>query len=366
MNNLFSLIKKNYAIAIVSIVLIVFYLPKVLYTCPLFHSLSFDSQALFTWYYTAVKGLFPYKDIFYPYGLLAYYKDVSLIAHLMYEAIPPIAFLLTFFLFRIIWKNNLFALLSFLFFFLFTNYFNGETFSNYGFVAIVASSYAILFAKKEVKKKWIFLIGVGCGLLFSFLHPQGFYLTSLFVVGLGVSLSMHKGITLQVLFEYGQKLILFSVGILLGLTPFIVFLVTKGALFAFLFYVTHLSDLTLFGKSPFIPFSTTHENLFTFMILSLLAFYVSYVIFFKKKKADLSDYLLLQVFFVTLLFENISIIRSVDSLITFLPVLTIIIFAAKLHTKTKFSKKKICRKIISLSPVKWNYRYWQRRELACR
>ncbi len=339
MNNIFYLVKKNYALFIVSIVLIIFYLPKFLYTCPLFHSLGFDSQALFTWYYTAVQGLFPYKDVFYPYGLLAYYKDVSLIAHLMYEAIAPIAFLLTFFLFRIIWKNTLFALLSFLFFFLFTNYFNGETFSNYGFVAIVAACYAVLFAKKEIKKKLVFFIGVGCGLLFSLLHPQGFYLIALFVAGLGASSYLHQGLTLRVVYEYIQKLIFFFLGVLLGFIPFILILISKGAFSAFVFYLSHLSDLTLYGKSPFIPFSTTHDNLFTFAILSLLAFYVSYVIFFKKKKADFSDYLLLQVFFVTLLFENISIIRSVDSLITFLPVLTITIFAAKYYTNAKLSKQ---------------------------
>ncbi len=339
MNNLFSLIKKNYALFVAIIVLIIFYLPKFLYTCPLFHSLSFDSQALFTWYYTAVHGLFPYKDVFYPYGLLAYYKDVFFFTHFLYESIAPIAFLVTFFLFRIIWKNNLFALLSFLFFFLFTNYFNGETFSNYGFVAIIAICYAVLFARNKIKKKLVLLIGIGCGLLFSFLHPQGFYLIALFVVGLGTSYYLHYGITIRVIVVFVQKLLLFFFGILVGILPFIFFLTQKGALRDFLFYITHLSDLTLYGKSPFIPFSTTHENLLTFALLSILSFYVSHLIFFKKKKADFSDYLLLQLFFVTLLFENISIIRSVDSLITFLPILIMIIFAAKLHKKIKFSKK---------------------------
>ena len=145
-------LKINCSFLIVFLLLFIFSMPRFVLSCPLFSSLSFDSQGLFVWYYAAFKGLLPYRDVFYPYGLLSYYKDIFIFPHIIYESINPIAFSLTFLLFQKLWKNSFLAIASFLFFYLFVNYFNAETFTTYGLVAIIGASFAFIFAKEEVSK----------------------------------------------------------------------------------------------------------------------------------------------------------------------------------------------------------------------
>src|SRR5687767_13741472 len=61
---------------------------------------SFDLQTLLTWDYSAAKGLIPYRDLYYPYGLLFYYKTVNPFFAVLYLLTPVLSLLTAYFVIR--------------------------------------------------------------------------------------------------------------------------------------------------------------------------------------------------------------------------------------------------------------------------
>lgn len=306
-----------------------YYLKNFISNCREYAGADFDYQTLFLWDYAAKIKLFPYKDIFYPYGLLSYFKDQNTILHSFYYLISLILLITIFFLLKRLWVNRLLTYISFAGFLVFIERFTGiETFNRYGIITVASMLLAFLFYRNIfLSKKTTFIVGIAIGLLFPLLNDQGTYLAAAFLCFIILNPILKKN-KIEINKNYFKNIassIFFSLcGGIIGLAPFIFSLSWHKALTDFGMYFFRLSDILLYAKTPFIATLRTPENKFTLTILFLSIFYFGYIFIYKKRNLSLNHYLQISLIFVLVLLEQKNIIRSLDRQITFVALLLLI------------------------------------------
>lgn len=317
--------------------------------CKIYTNYGFDSQALLAWNYSSYKGFLPYKDTFYPYGLLSYYENNILFFQLTSFFIGPILYTLFFMVIKKVWQDKLYTLLIFILFYFFIEKFIGhDVFNRYGIITILACIAAYLFFRFDyLPSKITLVLGITIGLIFSLVNDQGAYgvlIVSLFILFNPIIKYGFRSILSRNYFKFtGKSIILFSLGIIIGVIPFAVYLTYYDILYDFYVSFIRLSDSALYAKTAFIPYSRSPENLFTFVSIFLTIFYIIYNKFFRKIDFNFILYLQLSLISVLILLEQKSLIRSISEQITFI---SFLLFMLLFYDLRKFLEK---LKISSLS-----------------
>lgn len=291
--------------------------------CKIYKNFGFDDQVLATWGYSSYSGLLPYKDTFYPYGLFSYYESNLLFFQLISFFLSPILYTLVFIIFRNVWQDKLYTLISFVIFYLFIERYTGsQTFERYGIIIVFASIAALYFYKNTfLSKLAAFIYGVSIGVIFSLFHDQGIYGFLIVFIFIFINPVLRKRFEVLRSARY-YKYIFLSIcilisGIFIGVLPFFVFLFKHNIVYDFVGFILKLSDPALYAKTSFIPYSRSPENIFTFLALFLTVFLIVYKVYFKKQKQDKIFYLQISLTLVIILLEQKSLIRSIASSITF-------------------------------------------------
>lgn len=314
--------------------------------CRIYGDLNFDFQALLTWDYSAYLGVIPYKEIFYPYGILSYFKDQNVLIHVLFFLITPVLLTALFIIFKKIWERSIYAYLHLLLVYIFVIRLVGQDgFDRYGIFTVFPLIIGlILYSKKTLTKNLSFIFGVITGYIFSLMSDQGIYI----FVGFTVNLYLYPIIVgKQLEKDIGKyyksaflQFVVYLIGIIVGIIPLFVYLFKNGVISDFFNFFIKLSDISLYAKTPFPPYSDTPENIFTFAILIIAIFYLSFRLMFKKK-VTLNNYLQLNLCFIIIFLEQKSLIRSIDSVITFPSFILFILLLKDLKDKLKVNKKNI-------------------------
>lgn len=319
-------------------------------TCYNYLNLNFDSQIPLTWDFTSLNNVLPYKDIYFPYGILFYFKNNAFLG-LIYFFLPTILFTSIYIIFKRIFKSKLLALVSFISFYLFIYKYTGvENFSRYGITLFFALLSSYLFYKlRVVSARVSFFLGILIGGIFSLVNDQGVYAFLLFTFLLVITPVLNKVKKINYSNFLFSRITASALGFVISVLPFFVFLNSNRMTYEFFLFIKHLSDFILYAKTPFIPFSTTLDNLFTFASLFIAIVALSYKIFFSQKKLSFLSFLEMSIVFVLILLEQKSIIRSIDKQITFIAFfLYIIMFYELMRNKINNFSAVLCFVVISV------------------
>lgn len=311
--------------------------------CLIYPKFNFDSQIPMTVNFVSSNTFLPYRDIYFPYGILFYLRQHNILFSTMFVFLPPLLFVSFLLYFKKLWNKNIYAYISFFFLFYFVAAFPGiETFRRYGVIAVLGLFFSYIFYKNVFVKSFTsLLIGILIGIVFSLINDQGIYAFLLYSLLLFVNPLIRNGISQLKIRKYYTYLFFgvtsFITGVFFGFLPFLIYLAYNKIFTSFLQYLMHLRDFPLYANTPFIPFSATSDNLFTFSILFLSIFFVFYNLV-HRKKYSLSFYVLFSYISILILLEQKSLIRSLDNVITFFTVVMLITLAYELVLYFKYHK----------------------------
>lgn len=315
---------KNIEILFIFILLLISHLNLFLNNCNLYKNLNFDSQSLFMWEYSAWKGLLPYKDVFYPYGLFPYFVSTNYILQVFYYLFFLIILLTFFYILRKLFQKRLIVYFLFFFFVVFINRFIGaEIFIRYGSPIAILSIFILFLDYKSHSINWkkLLIFSFISGILFNLFNDSGIYLLlSIIFVILTFPLiygnfkHLTKTTNIKKVFFH---LIIVSLGFILGFVPMLYYLISKNILADFYYYLLHVSDFFYVSKIPFTPGLLSFENIFT---IGALVVTIIFIIFKSAKMIPRKDsifFLQICLVFLLLLIEQKNVMRSSDKLLTF-------------------------------------------------
>lgn len=315
--------KKKYRfldIIILSIILSLINFKDFYLSCVNYLNLGFDSQIPLVWDYTVLNKLLPYRDIYFPYGLLFYLKNTDPFMSVVYFLVPVLIFVGIYIILKYLFKNIFVALVSFISFYLFIFKYTGiENFARYGIVLGVSLLLSYIFHKRPIiDVKASVLLGLLIGVVFSLVNDQGVYSFLLFIFLLVFIPLFNKFKNMNYLKYFISRLMSAGLGLIIGLLPMLTFLNAHNLTKKFYVFLVQLFDFPLYAKTPFIPFSTSVDNLFTFAAIFITIVLLSYRVFFTRIKISFVTVLELSLVFVIFILEQKSIIRSIDKQITFI------------------------------------------------
>lgn len=280
---------------------------------------GFDAQNLNLWAYSANLGMLPFRDVFYPYGLLAYFQQVSVPLRIIFLALPALYLSVIYGSLRKILGGRFGVNLAFLLFLIFVIRITGfDTFTRYG-GAFALGLLAITSLRTWSHGIWL---GIGTGLLFTGLFDQGIYAAILIGVVWGMKLVEKRRDIRRVL----TWMLRFMIGGLIGILPFVWFISQHSLWPQFVAFLAYLRDVSVFGKTPFTPFATSPDNLFTFAIIFLAATWIAFHYIYKHERMALLDRALVVTTLFLILLEQKSFIRSMDRQLTFLGIVAYLFF----------------------------------------
>lgn len=306
---------------------------------------NFDLQTLVAWDYSAIKGALPYKDIFYPYGLLSYYKNENIFLLIINILVFPTLLVLFYLLFKRIFNSTLSEKLLIFFLFIFAITATGvDSFSRYG-VAVITTMYLAyaLYKNTNQNKYFAILSGVLCSIIFTLWIDQGVYVVSAFIFLVLVNYIFRKE---YLVFRNIQKLIkefaFFIGGLIIGAIPLVIYLLKFRMLMDSVKAFLHLSEMPLLAKTPFFLNLLSPDNVFTIVILLIAICYLCVSLLFNKNRIRLTNYLLIGLIFDLIFFEQKGLIRSISDQITFVPfIILMVIIYDFLSSKKRLRVNKI-------------------------
>lgn len=305
---------------------------------------SFDLHEFLLWNYTAINNVLPYKEIFYPYGILNYFRNYNLLYAVISYLLSPLLFTVIFFLFKKIFKDKLILYTSFTLFFLFTFFLVGiQTFARYGLLVILPLYFSyVLYSSKKIKINSLIFSGTILGLVCSFAIDQGIYLITSFAL----LFLIVKGFKIK----EALKLVLVFI---VGLMPVFIFLLRVGDLNILFNYSNNIKEIVTVAKVPFFSFIDSPANIFTIAILYISIFYNFIKIFLLKNKVSLMSVFQISLILSILIMEQKSIVRSIDRQIVFasLILLMFLVYEAINYLKVKVLHNKAIYLVIISIPI---------------
>lgn len=311
-------------LTLIFLILLSFSFYNHLFLCKFFPRDTFDSQLAIFWDYTSLYSLIPNIDIMYPYGLLSYYKNTSLFFFFIYVLLfPSLGILILSALEKII-KNKVLIYPAFFSFILFVLRYTGlEVFNRYGLLLGISILLSLVYAKHTYIPRTLSII-FGCliGFIFSIINDVGFYCIIFFLFFSLFIPIFNNGVDLLKTNKYyiyqAHNIILFLIGILIGLLPAVFFFIKLENLATLFYNSKYLFDFPIYSKTPFLPSLRSTENLFNFTALTVTIFVLSYKRIILKEKNTLLSYVQVGIVISLLLLLQKSVIRSIDTQITFL------------------------------------------------
>jgi hypothetical protein len=308
--------------------------------CKHYRDINFDSQELLTWNYFSTTTLLPYKDFYYPYGLLYYANHNNPFIFFFYILISPIIFTGTFLFLKKIWTKNRFLYTSFITFLLFSITKVGiETLSRYGIIFGIALLYSWTFWSETTAKKKFFFIGLLNGIIASLAYDQAFYTISIFVLLTFFSplikhqRNLYKSSTFYN--ELKNKLFWFFSGILVGFAPFLFYLIGTDSFNGFFSNIFTLRDISQYAKTPYIPSIRSSDTIYNLVIILLATIYVLFLHLKQKSGKSLYSYAIHVLLITVLIVEQKSVIRSIDNQITFISYFIVVLLFVELYLTLK-------------------------------
>jgi len=307
--------------------------------CHNYQSKAYGLENMLSLDYPQFLKMIPYKETFYPYGLLYYFKNFYLFWHGIYLLLTVTICFIFFLMLKNIIHRRIIFYVFYVFFLIFVRNFIGfEVFSRYGLITAfgIGVSYFI-YCSPCLKRKSIFLWGFLLGMIFSIVFDQGIYAIMLSCLLIFTHMFLYKdkklvSLNLKVRWYFAQLFFLF-LGICSGLIPFTLYLLKSHSLSQFLFFIMRLQDISAFAKVDLSIYFNTPENYFNLFVLGLSLFYLSVSYFYPRKKISLSGYLIFTLTLVLILLEQKYFIRMmVERQITFIPlILLMLMFQEIMH-----------------------------------
>ncbi len=301
--------------------------------CSNFIGLGFDQQAFLFWDWVRSLNLLPYKDFFYPYGLLLLLKGESVGWYLFSMLLLFVVIFFIFLLLKKILPNRTFSYSFFLAFCLYVGLFlDIDSFLRYS-PLILFSLTLSYFASKNIlfEKKSEIVVGLSVGLFFSFINDLFFYSALSYVIFSIIYLLINKSGKIDMK-KLSSSIIYLSLGFLAGALPFLVFLFKTNSLGDFQFYYLSFKDMFVFAKIPFPPTLKYFENIFIITVVILAGFYIlnNYQ---DKKRRNLTFYLIFSLFLMILFLEQKNIMRAIYPQISFIALILFFILLSEVRTK---------------------------------
>lgn len=312
--------------------------------CKQYSANDFDAQNFISWDYSAYKGAVLYKDLLYYYGPLFFYKSSVPWAAMPYGLLTPLILTGFYVVFKKIFNNRFFALLSVIALSIYIPLFIGEgAWNRYGIGAFAAIIAAYIFSLKVVGKNITHvLLGILTGIVFSIIHDQGIYMSFVYFFLLCTTLPIHEGLPTVLTAKYYRFLLVhvfhYMVGFTVGFLPFALYLIQHNALADFFHALTEVSYAGLFAKTPFLPYAASKDNLLIFATISLSVLVGMVVFLFgKAKKYALIFSVHLALTTYILILQQKNILRSMSqSLAIFCLILLMVLFA---YVKVIFERR---------------------------
>lgn len=298
-----------------------------------FTNLGFDAQTILTWDYAARAGYLPYKDTFYPYGILQYYYESSLFAQYTLLVLCSFYFFFAYISFKRLTRNTVVSCLLLLSYFLFVVRLTGfQPFVRYGCSVTYALIAATVFAQKTaLSKKQIALLGMGVGLCTALFLDQGFYAYVVFLALFSLRYLQQKNKK-----GFFVLLVNFGGGLILGAAPLFIYLFSTNSLIPFYKTLLHLPQLTEYAKTPFFSSIEKSENIFLLLTLLFSLIKLAYQLFIEEKKYEYEHYIQLGVTIALGLVMYKNTVRLIDREITFIAFLVLVVIL--LGLKNEFNK----------------------------
>lgn len=292
-------------------------------------SFGFDAQNAGVWRWTARRRLLPYRDVFYPYGLLPYFQENNPVVFFIQLTVSSLTMAIVLFSLRRELKGmfSLVALIAFLLFIL--RYVGFETWSRYG--VGIAACFVLPFVVDKTRHLYQITFGIITGLLFGLLFDQALYMGVLYIVFISFAWFLERGRSLHSLVQRAcMPIVLFGFGFIVGNVPFLFYLISTKSVSGFLFFLSYLPEVSRFAKTPFLPYALSPANMFSFAVLFTALSTLSFAIIVKsQRRLSLSTLLLFLLTAFTVLLEQKSIVRSIDWQITLPTFLMLLILMGK-------------------------------------
>ncbi len=334
----------SYLIFLIGAILITF--ENITY-CSIFFDLGFDGQHGVLWNYTLASGLLPYRDIFYPYGILSYYSQYNFITNLIPYFLYLAVIHFFFYFIKKIFLNKIIAIFLGWAFVLFLEVYTGAYLVNRYGVVLLFGLFCIDFVlQKKPSLKVFVLFGFINGLMYGLLGDPGIYSGILFtaITIFSSAVLLRKNSIKQVSINCMKNIIAYSLGFLIGVLPFILYLIFTDSVSAYITFLRDISYLLPAWKTPLTPFLNSPDNIFTFFIFYISSLYISIKLVTKKKLTATDSYQIVLLVFILLL-EQKSLIKSIDRQITFVSFFLSLILVSELLTELK------------KNAILWYYRY---------
>lgn len=331
-----SFFKNKIDYLIFLIILFIANLKLLFNTCSIYLPFNFDSQSLLTWQYSAYKGLLPYKDVFYPYGLLFYFKDdffFSIISFFLFLII----FLVFFKIFKSLFCKKWLAYSSFAIFTIFVcRFISPEIFIRYGSAPAFLSLFVINqnFRSGFINWKSIIFFSIISGLLFGLLNDSGIYLFISLIFAFVVYPSLANGFFFSKDISYWKEQLksffLSLGGFILGFSPFLIYFAKENITYEFFLNFSQISKLFYIAKIPFTPSMLSSPNLLTISSVVLIIVFIVLRVLKLSKTEKKFLFIQISLAFLLILIEQKNVMRSTDTLISFLGFFLLIIIFSNL------------------------------------
>lgn len=339
--------KKNIYIILTFLFLLLYSLYNFLFLCKFFPQDTFDSQLAIFWDYTAIHGFFPNLDVMYPYGFLFYYKNISLFFSIIYIFLFPALGTLALITFKKIIKKTIYIYVSFLLFIFFILRYTGiEAFNRYGLLFGISILLSFICNRYlYIPKLHSFLLGCLIGFIASIINDVGLYIISVFLFFSFFVPIFNKGLNILKTKRYYVyqflTLVFFSIGVLIGILPIIVFFIKLENVQALFSNLKYLVDFPLYSKTPFLPSLRSSESVFSFVAVIITISLLSYKRIILREKNTYLSYIRIGIVFSVFLLLQKSVIRSMDIQITFFGIILymFLIFEIVNFLKTKMNHK---------------------------
>lgn len=296
--------------------------------CHLINWLDFDTQNVFFWDHLAEMGFEPYKDTFYLYGFLFFYKSQSLIYFLIYTLISPLLLTLTYFtvIHRLFssWYLKFVIYLTLLS--LVINNLSTTTYGRYGLLPTFALLSALILYKFRPKKNIPYLtLGIISGLLLFVSNADALYLMAAQLILIGYDHFAVLGTRkIQIIISAGiLKIAFYFLGFLLGSVPFIFHLSTHHLWSILPHLITDITFGAEYGKTPYL-IDNAYE---LFLILSLVVGFVVLLIriYQHQLRHTYTTYLILASFTSLLIMFQKHLVRQMANILFYFAFILILI-----------------------------------------
>ena len=307
--------------------------------CAVYGEANFDSINFLYWNYGAMSGHIPYRDFFYPYGLIQYYLYSQVLATFLYAIVLSIISISIGLYLKSLFKNTFYFLLSFIFVgYFIVSFVSIETFGRYGSLVFlgILMGYLILVKKRALRNE--FLAGLSCGVMFSLFFDQGAYGVLIYVLLSFFYLFSKKNRKnwRKILKNYFFYTFYFGLGFIVGALPFIIFLSMHDGLLGFFENLKYLSGVPKYAKVPFFPSLKNPDGIF--VTVSIIISTVLLLLKSTGKKMQKEEKMLFVLTLVILILQYKNIVRPFFSQLTFIAILIYINSIAIVIRDLKTSK----------------------------